>query len=150
MRNTAFLTCLILAVLVMTAISASAQWNKRGDTGSLGVSFAYGGDPDGVRLEYTTDKYVVDALYFNDDFRDSDITGIELGWKTGENGASRNSLVAGVAYYNDDPDVGVDDTGIGWWAGMGDFSGGGGMFYQLRYIFNGPLEGTQGLLGWRF
>ncbi len=151
MRRTAFLTLLILVLIALTAMSASAQWGRRGSTSSLGVSFAYGGDPDGVRLEYATDKFVVDGLYFQDDGRDSDILGFELGWKASGTGSGGSSMVAGAGYYNDDPAVGVDDTGIGWWAGMGDFGGGsGGMFYQFRYIFNGPLEGSQGILGWRF
>ena len=152
MRRAGFLSVLILIVIAMTAMSASAQWGGRNaNTSSLGVSFAYGGDPDGLRLEYTTDKFVVDGLYFQDDSRDSDIMGVEFGWKAGDTGGAGNALVAGAGYYNDDPTVGVDDSGIGWWAGMGDFGGGrGGMFYQFRYIFNGPLEGTQGILGWRF
>lgn len=150
MRRTAFLAVLILIVIAMTAMSASAQWGKRGSTSSLGVSFAYGSDPDGVRLEYSTDKFVVDGLYFQDDRRDSDIMGFEFGWKASGAG-SGSSVVAGAGYYSDDPAVGDDDSGIGYWAGMGDFGGGSdGMFYQFRYIFNGPLEGTQGILGWRF
>ncbi len=152
MRTTAFVVGLALALVAMSAVTACAQWGG-GNAGSLGISYAYSGDPDGFRVEYGTDKLVFDGLFFRDDHRDSDIYGVELGWKAsdGSGGLGGNGLVVGAGYYSDDPAAGVDDSGVSWWAGLGDFGGTKkGVFYQFRYIGSGPLEGTQGVLGWRF
>lgn len=152
MSRTAFLICLIVATVALSAVAASAQWGRRGSIGSLGVSYAYSGDPDGARLEYTTSDFVIDGLYFKDSHRDSTILGLEVGWKASGAGVSlgANSFVIGAGYYNDDPAVLADDSGVGFWAGIGDFSTEGGLFYQFRYVFNGVIEGSQGILGWRF
>ena len=152
MRKTAFLICLITLIVALSSMSAWAQWGGRGSAGSFGVSYAYSGDPDGFRVEYTTEDFIVDGLYFNDNARDSKIMGLEVGWKASGGGSALggNAFVVGAGYYNDDPDVLPDDSGVGFWAGIGDFSTSSGIFYQFRYVFNGPIEGTQGILGWRF
>jgi len=151
MGRTAFLICVIAATVALSTVAASAQFGG-GSLGSLGVSYAYSGDPDGARLEYTTSDFVIDGLYFKDDHRDSTIMGLEVGWKASGAGVDlgANSFVIGAGYYNDDPDVLPADSGVGFWAGIGDFSTQRGLFYQFRYVFNGVIEGSQGILGWRF
>ncbi len=144
-------TALVIAAVALSITSASAQW-RRGPAGALGVSYAYGSDPNGARLEYSTDQLVFDGLYFRDRDRDSTIIGLEVGWKASSagRGLGGSSLVVGAGYYNDDPAELAADSGVGFWAGLGDFSTSKGIFYQFRYSFNGPLKGSQGIVGWRF
>ena len=152
MRKTALAVCLILAILALSAMSASAQFGLRKALGSVGVSYALG-DPGTARIEYSNQKLILDGLYAHDNDRDSTIYGAELGWRfsSEQYELGGNSFVVGAGYYQDNPDVGDDDSDIGFWAGIGDFGPSKrGLFYQFRYIFTGPLDGAQTILGWRF
>ena len=141
----------LVAALTLLAMPASAQyWRRQKSSSSFAASFAYGGDDKGVRLELAQKQLVWDLGYFQDD--DSNIYALELGWTGEENPDQKLPFALGAGYYYDDPDdtTVAADGRIGWWAGMGDFHGTEkGLFYQFRYIFNGPLEGTQGVFGYR-
>jgi len=143
---------LVLALagaLALLALPAWAQgWGRRASSSSVGASFAYGGEDKGVRLELTSKNLVWDAGYFQDD--DATIYALELGWR-GEDEGEAMPYVLGTGYYYSKPDAGDSDGKLGFWAGLGDFSGTDkGFYYQFRYIFNGPLEGSQGVFGYRF
>ena len=152
MRKTALAPCLILAIVALSVVPASAQFGLKKVLGTVGVSYALG-DPGTARVEYTKNKLVIDGLYAQDNDRDSTIYGAEVGWRfsSEEYELGGNSFVIGAGYYQDNPDVGEDDSEVGIWAGIGDFGPSKrGLFYQFRYIFTGPLDGSQGILGWRF
>lgn len=146
-------TALIL-VLALTALPALAQWGRGGSNG-IGLSYGYSGDENGVRLEVARDAITYAGGYFDDDDDDGSVLCVEVGLKAdrlvpGYEGAP---FVIGGGFYRLDPDDAEldqeDDFAI--WAGMGDFDfQRKGLFYQFRYIFGGPLSGSQGVLGWAF
>ncbi len=140
----------LVTTLTLLAVPACAQrWGRRASSSALGISFAYGGNDKGGRLELLSGQTVFDAGYFQDD--DTDIYALELGWRGGDNADTTLPFVVGTGYYYSQPEIGDANGKLGFWAGLGDFaSEKGGLFYQLRYIFNGPLEGTQGCFGYRF
>lgn len=139
----------LVATLTLLAVPAWAQrWGRRASSSSIGISFAYGGGDKGGRLELLSGQTVFDAGYFQQN--DTDIYALELGWRGGEEDGGV-PFVLGTGYYYSRPEGGDSDGKLGFWAGLGDFaSEKGGLYYQLRYIFNGPLEGTQGCFGYRF
>jgi len=138
----------LVATLVLLTVPAWAQgWGRRASSSAFGISFAYGGGDKGGRLELLSGQTVFDAGYFQDN--DTDIYALELGWRGGEEGEAL-PFVVGTGYYYSRPEGGDSDGKLGFWAGLGEFTADKGLYYQLRYIFNGPLEGTQGCFGYRF
>jgi hypothetical protein len=144
-------------VLVMTAalaVAAAPGWTQywgQQDKSSLGASFAYGGNDKGGRLEFISDRAVWDAGYFDVD--GDDVYALELGYRGGGDFGFEGEMpwVLGGGYYRLKPEVGDEQDKWGIWVGLGNFSPQQkGFFYQLRYIFNGPIEGTQGIFGYRF
>jgi len=153
-RNCHSLTVVTIAVavLALTALSASAQYGYRSQKAtSLGVSYAWGSDPDGFRLEYIREKLVWDGGYFSE--HGDKVCALEVGLLGGEDGellAGRTAAI-GAGWYREDFADGTTDSDIGWWAGFGDFNPRKkGLFTQFRYHFSGPLNGSTGIFGWRF
>jgi len=158
-RFAAVTTAVALLALLMAAGSAFAQWGPQQQDLGMAVSWAYSGNDTGYRLELGQRDFVIDAGFFNADNYgprgDGDVYALELGvgpsaLMEGYEGAP---FVLGVGGYNfsaDDPEQG-DNTSFSLWAGAGDFEHSSkGLFYQYRYIFDGPIAGSQGILGWAF
>jgi hypothetical protein len=142
--------------LLMTSVCASAQWAHQEKKGGIGVSYAYSGDDNGFRLELAREKFTIDGGWFqSDDGDEGDVYCLELGMNpTGQiqgYGGIPFMIGAGAYQFNAE-DANVDDTtDFNIWAGAGDFDHSSkGLFYQYRYIFGGPLSGSQGILGWAF
>jgi len=150
----ALVITIALAALMLGAISSSAQWgNER--TSGVGLSYAYGSDRDGFRLDASSGAFVYGVSYFNDRDDHGDAYGVELGLRADEllGGGGAIPLAVGGGYYRLDPDdAELDATDeFSFWAGAGDFSHSTkGLFYQYRYIFSGPLSGSEGCVGWAF
>ncbi len=143
-----------MASLVLAAVSASAQWGRQRTSGTA-LSFAYSGDENGFRLEHSQDQVVYGIGYFDDDDDRGETYCAEIGLKATDviEGYGGIPFVLGGGFYRLIPDDAeldeVDDFAI--WAGAGDFDHvRKGLFYQYRYIFSGPLSGSQGVLGWAF
>lgn len=160
-RSTAVAATIALLALLLTACTASAQWGpqQRDSSLKLAASFAYSGSDNGYRLELATRDIVLDAAYFDSGgykgMGGGDVYGLELGVGPGVflSGYEGTPFVLGVGAYRfspDDPQFSDDDS-INLWLGTGDFSHEtAGLFFQFRYIFSGPLGGSQGILGWSF
>jgi len=154
-RTTLTLTVALLALL-LAACGASAQWDAGRSLG-IAASWAYSGGDNGYRLELGQSDFVIDAGFFNAEnygaLGDGDVYALELGilpsmFMPGYEGTPFVLGVAGYRFSPDDPALDDDDT-FTWWAGAGDFEhSSGGLFYQYRYIFDGPIEGSQGIIGW--
>ena len=154
-----------LIALLLTACIAPAQIGRRqpmprqGDNLNIAASWAYSGDDTGYRLELAKNNYVIDAGYFNAENYgrrgDGDVYALELGVGPGAfmEGYEGLPFVAGVGAYRfsgDDPDVDDDDS-FSFWFGTGNFDHSkSGLFYQYRFILDGPIEGSQGIVGWAF
>lgn len=147
-------TIVVTAALLGCASTACAQYGRGSGSNGSAVSFAYTGDENGWRLEFTADKLIFNAGWFNADF-DSDIYALEVGIKASDEVSDYGGVpfAAGVGGYRFEagvPEV-EDETDFSFWAGAGDFTHDKkGVFYQYRYIFSGPLSGSQGLIGWAF
>ena len=145
---------ILSALLVLGAISAWAQGG--GQTSSaVAVSFAYSGDENGARLELSQGAFTYGVGYFDDDDDHGNVYCAELGLSADEliGGYEGLPFVIGGGYYHLDPADAELDTEDDFtvWAGLGDFDHKrNGLFYQYRYIFGGPLGGSQGVLGWAF
>ncbi len=150
----ATITIIALAALTLGAISASAQWGRQSTSG-VGLSYSYGSHRDGFRLDASRDTMVYGIGYFNDRDDHGDVYCVELGLRADQALGTYGSmpLAIGAGYYRLDPDdaeLDVTDD-FSFWAGAGDFSySNKGLFYQYRYIFSGPLAGSEGCLGWAF
>ncbi|MGD9494817.1 MAG: hypothetical protein AB7Y46_00775 [Armatimonadota bacterium] len=151
-------TALVLAVAViislLTAISASAQWGRQSTSGSA-LSFAYSGDENGFRLEHARDGLVYDLGYFDDDDDEGILWSAEIGLDAShfiEDYGGAPFVIGGGLYFLDpDDDQLSQDEDFALWAGVGDFTHTAkGLFFQYRYIFSGPLGGSQGVVGWAF
>ena len=154
-RNRAGLGSLLVLMvgLALVAGPAWAQYWRRQDNSALGLSLAYGSHNKGARLEHIAGAVVYNGGYFDlDDAADTKVYALELGWRgETERGASDSPYALGLGYYYEKPKIGDRDGDVCRWAGMGNFSTQDkGLFYQLRYIFTGPLKGTQGCLGYKF
>lgn len=159
-RTTAIATITVLLALLMAACNASAQWGRQQDR-NLGVaaSWAYSGDDSGYRLELGQRDFTIDAGFFNaDDYGargDGEVYALELGvgpnaFMEGYEGTPFMVGVGGYRFSADDP-AQDDNDSFSLWLGAGDFEHSRkGLFYQYRYIFDGPIEGSQGILGWAF
>lgn len=157
-RRSAITLIAALLVLMLAACGASAQWDA-GRTFGVAASWAYSGGDNGYRLELGGSDFVIDAGFFNADNYagrgDGDVIGLEVGvgpsmFMPGYEGTPFVIGVAGYRFSPDDPALDDDDS-FTWWAGAGDFEHArGGLFYQYRYIFGGPIKGSQGIVGWAF
>lgn len=153
-------TAIALLALMLSACVASAQWGGRQQE-NLGIaaSWAYSGDDNGYRLELGQKNFVIDAGMFSadnyGDRGDGEVYALELGVGPGAfmEDYQGTPFVVGAGGYRfqaDAPDQDDDDS-ISFWIGAGDFEHAQkGLFYQYRYIFDGPIEGSQGILGWAF
>jgi len=153
--RTVHLVIAAILVLALSALPALAQWGGRDTSGGFGVSYAYGGDENGVRLELAQSALTFGGGYFDDGDDDGNVLCAEVGVKANQliSGYEGAPFVIGGGYYRLDPDDAEldqeDDFAL--WAGMGDFDfQRKGLFYQFRYIFGGPLSGAQGSVGWAF
>jgi hypothetical protein len=158
-RSAAITTAVALLALLTAAGGVFAQWGPQQQDLGLAASWAYSGDDHGYRLELGQRDFVIDAGFFNaDDYGargDGDVYALELG--VGPSAFMDNyegtPFVLGVGGYNfsaDDPEQ-DDNTSFSLWVGAGDFEHSSkGLFYQYRYIFDGPIEGSQGIIGWAF
>jgi hypothetical protein len=150
----------MLTALIFTLTAAgiaSAQWDSGGSSMAVGVSYAYSGNDNGFRLELGGPSYVLNAGWFKSDYRDAgdgSVIALEAGMNPGEFlGNQGMPFVVGVGAYRHTPDDDAfdDSDSFNFWAGLGDFEHSTtGLFYQYRYIFGGPLSGSQGVLGWAF
>jgi hypothetical protein len=149
-----------LIALVLLPTAALAQWQQK-QPQNLGIaaSWAYSGDDNGYRLEIGSESFNASGGYFQADNYgprgDGDVYALELGVgpqaiMSGYEGAP---FVLGVGAYRftaDDPERDDDDS-FSFWLGAGDFDHSRkGLFYQYRYILDGPISGSQGILGWAF
>ncbi|MGC9317036.1 MAG: hypothetical protein ACP5KN_03240 [Armatimonadota bacterium] len=152
-RVIAISTVVSLAMIALLASSASAQ-RYRARTSGAAASFSYSGDEDGWRLELGSDGTVYDAGWFNGE-NDSDIYCLEVGLTASETMSDYEGVpfALGLGAYHlapGDPEL-DEENDIAIWAGAGDFTHARkGLFYQYRYIFSGPLSGSQGIVGWAF
>jgi len=149
----ALITTIALAALTLGALSALAQYGQ--STSGVGASFSYGSHRDGFRLDASRDEMVYGIGYFNDHDDDGTVYSVELGLRADQAMGDYGGipLAIGGGYYRLDPDdaqlSATDD--FSFWAGAGDFSySRKGLFYQYRYIFSGPLAGSEGCIGWAF
>lgn len=154
-HRTMHLTVVLVAasVLVSAGLAAAQGWGGR-DTGGTAVSYCYSGDEQGFRLEFGRERYVYDGGWFSDG-DDGDIYCLELGVSASDQVSDYGGIpfVLGLGAYRWQPaDPELDDTDdIAIWAGAGDFDHAKkGLYYQYRYIFSGPLSGSQGIIGWAF
>ena len=157
-RRIALTTSVALLALLLAACTASAQWNDSRSL-SIAASWAYSGDDDGFRLELGQRDFVIDGGWFNtDNYRrrgHGDVIGLELGVGPSAFMSDYEGMpfVVGLGAYRYNPDDAEqqDADSFTWWLGAGDFEHAKkGLFYQYRYIFGGPIEGGQGILGWAF
>ncbi|HCA47158.1 MAG TPA: hypothetical protein DEP45_07260 [Armatimonadetes bacterium] len=152
------ITSAVAAVALMVAsCGAWAQWDQDPGLG-VAASWAYSGGDNGYRLEFAKNSFVVNGGFFNADWGqrgDGDVYGLEVGMGPGAfmKDYEGTAFAVGLAAYRfspDDPEQDNDNT-FTWWLGAGDFEHEkGGLFYQYRYIFGGPIEGSQGIVGWAF
>ncbi len=156
MTRAALTLTVALLALMLAACGASAQWDSGGTLG-MAVSWAYSGGDNGYRLELGRQDFVIDGGFFSadnyDGRGDGDVYALELGVSPSILMPDYNGtpFVLGVAGYSFSPDDPAEDdaTSFTWWAGAGDFEHSTkGLFYQYRYIFGGPIEGSQGIIGW--
>ncbi len=147
-----------LVALVLAPSTALAQWQEPDRLG-VAASWAYSGSDNGYRLELAKESFTVDAGIFSPDNYDAmgggDVIALELGVspKAFMPGYQGNPFVVGVGGYRFTPDADDqdDDDSFSFWVGAGDFEHKTkGIFYQYRYIFDGPISGSQGILGWAF
>jgi hypothetical protein len=148
-----------LLTLLLAACTASAQFGQQRRSMNLAASYAYSGGDNGFRLELAMDDFVIDGGFFDSDgykgMGGGDVYGLELGVGPGAFMSEYEGapFVLGVGAYRfspDDPEFGDDDS-IDFWLGTGDFDHEKkGAFFQYRYIFSGPIEGSQGIVGWAF
>lgn len=159
-RRIVFATVLALLTLLLATCTASAQFGRQQqDDLGIAASWAYSGDDTGFRLELGQRDFVVDAGIFNaDDYGrrgDGDVYALELGvgpsaFMEGYEGMPFVVGLGGYRFSADDP-TRDDDDSFSIWFGAGDFDHAQkGLFYQYRYILEGPLDGSQGILGWAF
>ena len=152
-RTRSILVAMAVVVLA-SAPCAFAQWpQQQQDTSGFALSYAYQGSTNGFRLEMSRGDYLIDVGWFDDS--DGDVYCLELGMDpTGLiGGYDAIPFMLGVGGYQlsaSDPAV-DDSTNFNFWAGIGDFDHSStGLFFQYRYIFGGPLSGSQGIVGWAF
>lgn len=158
-RCTAIVTAGVFIALSLSAASASAQWQRRPQTTGFAASWAYSGGENGYRLELARQNFVVSAgLFDTDGYKgrgNGDIYALELGispetFMPGYEGMPFVLGAGGYRFSPDDPEQDEDDS-FNIWLGTGDFDHSRkGLFYQYRYIFGGPMEGSQGVIGWAF
>jgi hypothetical protein len=156
---TTLVTLLLAACIAPAQIGRRGPFPQQGEDLGLAASWAYSGDDTGYRLELATSDYVIDAGVFNAENYgprgDGDVYALELGVGPGAfmEGYEGVPFVAGVGAYRfqaDDPEVDDDDS-FSFWFGTGDFTHDkSGLFYQYRFILDGPIEGSQGIVGWAF
>ncbi len=152
--RSALIASIALAALVLSAMAACAQYGG-GSTSGVGASFSYGSDREGFRLDAGRDALVYGIGYFNDRDDDGTVYSVELGLRADQAMGDYGGVpfAIGGGYYRLDPDdaeLDVSDE-FSFWAGAGDFSySNRGLFYQYRYIFGGPLSGSEGCVGWAF
>ena len=160
LRSTSITASIALLALLLAACTASAQWGpQQDDSIDIAASYAYSGGDNGYRLELGLKDFIVDGGYFNSDgyggAGDGDIYALELGVGPGVFMPQYEGtpFVFGVGAYRfspEDPEFDDDDS-VNLWLGTGDFEHEkAGLFFQYRYIFGGPLEGSQGCVGWAF
>ena len=159
-RGTTIATVTVLLGILLTVCTASAQFprQQQQDLG-LAASWAYSGDDTGFRLELGQPDFVISGGYFEaDDYGargDGKAYALELGISPSMfmDNYEGMPFVAGVGAYRfsaDDPAMDNDDN-FSFWLGAGDFNHSQkGVFYQYRYILDGPIEGSQGIVGWAF
>lgn len=142
-----------LTMIALLVTSAAAQ-RFQSRTSGAAVSFSYSGDEDGWRLELGSDGTVYDVGWFNGE-GGADIYCLEVGLSASETMSDYEGVpfALGVGAYRldpGDPELDEEDD-VAIWAGAGDFTHARkGLFYQYRYIFSGPLSGSQGVVGWAF
>lgn len=156
-RTTVILTAGLLGLL-LTACGASAQWDSDRGLG-IAASWAYSGGENGYRLELARKDFVVNAGFFNaNNYRQrgrGDVMALEVGVGPGAFMSDYEGMpfVLGVGGYRFSPDDATQDDAdsFNMWLGAGDFEHSTkGLFYQYRYIFGGPINGSQGIIGWAF
>ncbi|MFW5868995.1 MAG: hypothetical protein ACOCX2_14315 [Armatimonadota bacterium] len=158
-RGTTIAAAISLLGILLTVGAASAQFGRQQDNLGLAASWAYSGDDTGFRLELGQRDFVVSGGYFNaDDYGargDGKAYALELGvapsmFMDDYEGMPFVLGVGGYRFTADAPDIGDDDS-FSFWLGAGDFEHSQkGLFYQYRYIFDGPIGGSQGIVGWAF
>jgi hypothetical protein len=147
-----------LVALMLFSAPATAQWNQQ-DTQGFAASWAYSGGDSGYRLELGAQDFVINAGFFNaDDYGsrgDGESYALELGvgpsmFMPEYEGTPFMVGVGGYSFSPDAPDQ-DDDEAFSMWFGAGDFEHSTkGLFYQYRYILDGPISGSQGIIGWAF
>jgi len=150
----ALITSIALAALMLGTISAWAQYGRQSSSG-IGAAFSYGSHREGFRLDATSNELVYGIGYFNDRDDDGTVYSVELGLRADQAMGDYGGIpfAIGGGYYRLDPDDAELDPSdeFSFWAGAGDFSySNKGLFYQYRYIFSGPLSGSEGCVGWAF
>lgn len=143
----------VIATVLVSATCAFAQWPQAQKKSGFALSYAYQGSTNGFRLEMAQDDYLIDAGWF--DTNDGDVYCLELGMnptrEIGDYGGT--PFMVGLGAYqlqSNTPDV-SGRTNVNLWAGIGSFDHSNkGLFFQYRYIFGGPISGSQGIVGWAF
>lgn len=159
-RLTALAVVCALVALTLAPTTALAQWRSpQPDKLGLAASWAYSGNDTGYRLELGQQNFAVNAGFFESENYgargDGDVVALELAVSPAMlmPGYEGNPFVVGVGGYRfspDDPNEDEDDS-FSLWLGAGDFQHSTkGLFYQYRYILEGPISGSQGILGWAF
>lgn len=159
-RGTAVAAVTVVLGILLTICTASAQFpGQQEDTLGFAASWAYSGSDNGFRLELGRSDMVIDGGYFDVDNYgargDGKTYALELGVSPSMFMDDYEGMlfVAGVGAYRfaaDAPDIDDDDS-FSLWLGAGDFEHSNrGLFYQYRYIFDGPIRGSQGIIGWAF